>query len=794
MLKLRYLLIITILTACAAPLWAQTPKYSEELFSPSVSQTFYEIAYELAAEDTNTKNTQQAIIYLTSALNLDSRAAYIMPQLIKLTSQQTNQDYSQLIYNLLVKYTDESADLDVITQATRYLLERLDSREQREQMLLELLRSLGGKNPHLDSELSTLLGLLMAEKTDYDTATYYFVQAYNKNNYNRLAFAKLAELIPEQLTPAAYLEQTRLALTENPLDIDAAMTFAQYAEQLQLYEIAADAYKYAADLFEYLYPSQPMPDTIYLSWMLNSYNTQRRQNQCLSIVEQLRQKGVFNLFAEVIAAKATEKIAGKQKALQALKNAEDKAKQLFSPGLAQQRTVTAQQLAWFYCFAMPDPENALDWANKAYSTDPNSASAAAVLAYSLMMNGQTEWAQNIIQNYDLNQIALLTLAKIQIQNEQNDLAIQTLNEAINRDPGALETQFAKELLRQIGGEYLPPVDTDLILATLANTFQRNLVPEFVTPEQIISVQLNTRGTKFTYGTEFGGTLAITNLSSEPLVISDASFFTGRIRIDALVTGDLSTKIDNLVSLRIRPASPIAPASSFFIPLRLTTGQLRKILLTHPQASFDIEFKVFLDPVIDQYGQITNNLTGFEPATLVITRQKLELTGKYLKNRFSSLKQGKQGQKTNAAQLFTGLLAEQNVMAGREPLYKFMYADWMPELLKSAIIHNLTDDDWVVKVHTMAAIFPLPMDYDLINAVAENLNDSNWPVRMMALSLLAKNQHRNFKKVLDWAAKYDNNMLVRAMAIASGAEKPQIPQQQNQEQNQQDSDNQEQPEN
>jgi hypothetical protein len=120
----------------------------------------------------------------------------------------------------------------------------------------------------------------------------------------------------------------------------------------------------------------------------------------------------------------------------------------------------------------------------------------------------------------------------------------------------------------------------------------------------------------------------------------------------------------------------------------------------------------------------------------------------------------------------------------------MYADWMPELLKSAIIHNLTDDDWVVKAHTMAAIFSLPLDYGMINALAENLNDENWPVRMMTLSLLAKNQHRNFKKVLDWAAKYDNNMLVRAMAIASGAEKPQIPL----EQNQQDSDNQEQPEN
>ena len=253
MLRFWYLLIIPILILYIPPLQGQELKYAENLFSPSVSHVFYEIAYELAAQDTNTEDTQQAIIYLTAALNLDTRAAYIMPELIKIASQQTDQDYSQLIYNILVKYTDESADLDVITQAIRYLLERLDSREQKEQMLIELLRTLGGKNPQLYSELATLLGLLMAEKTDYETAQYYFIQAYNKNNYNRLAFEKLTELIPEQLTPAIYLEQARLALTENPLDINGAITFAQYAEQFQLYEVAADAYKYAADLFEYLY-------------------------------------------------------------------------------------------------------------------------------------------------------------------------------------------------------------------------------------------------------------------------------------------------------------------------------------------------------------------------------------------------------------------------------------------------------------------------------------------------------------------------------------------------------------
>jgi hypothetical protein len=61
----------------------------------------------------------------------------------------------------------------------------------------------------------------------------------------------------------------------------------------------------------------------------------------------------------------------------------------------------------------------------------------------------------------------------------------------------------------------------------------------------------------------------------------------------------------------------------------------------------------------------------------------------------------------------------------------------------------------------------------MNAVAENLNDVHWPARLMAMYLLAQAQGSNFSKVLDWSAKYDSNKLVRDMAIALGATKPQM---------------------
>ncbi len=767
---------------------------SEELFSPSAAQIFYEIAYESAnARDADDTSIGQALVFLSATTHLDTRANYVVPEMIELAASLSGQydqkDYSDFVLTLLDNYVDKNADLEIVAKAIRYLLERLNSRDKREELLGNLLQRFGGRNAFLNSELSTLLGLLLAEKADVQAAQSYLMQAYNSNRYNRLAFTKLAELAPDQIGPAMYLEHLRLAFAENPLDIEAAFAFARYAERLQLFQTAADAYEYCATLFKYIHPSETLPPDIYLRWALSNYNTQRGLNKCLQIASQVRESGRLDLVLETIAAKAAAKTGDAEQAAMRLRAAEEKALEAavgtsqFADGVGQ--TTAYQQLAWFYCFASPDADKAINWANKAYSVEPYSASAAALLAYALTMNDQAEWAKPLIDNYERNQITDLASAQIQLAEEQSDSAkatpdkkdsapqgawIETLKTAVAKDPGTLEAELAKELLARHGIEYMPPLDPDLTLAVLRNSTGQTIVPAFSSPDKIISVRLNLRGSKFSYANDFGASVAITNNSTEPLVVSDDGLFSGNIKIDAKISGDIDQEIENLVSLKTRPSTPIDAGKSLFVPVRLPTGRLRQTLLTYPQASVDIEFTVYLDPVVTDKA-VTNRLTGLEPARVVVNRPGVELAGGFLQNRFNSLTKGRQGQKIKTAQLFTGLLAEEHALANREPPYKLQYADWMPDLLKSALVQNLKEDDWVSKVHTMAWMTPLPLDYDMLNALAENLNETHWPARLMAVYLLAKNQGSSFTEALNWTARYDPNKLVRDMAIALGATPP-----------------------
>ena len=793
MLKRTPILVLSVLLFCPLSVRAQgstardidqSAADSEQLYSPSISQKFYEIAYELAnSKDVTGPEIEQAMAFLTAAMSLDSNAGDVRSLLIEFACRETGWDYSNLIYSLLIDYVDEFADIEVAGKAVEYLLERMNSREAREKFLEQMLGTLGSKNKILGSDLATKLGILKAEKADLEAAEFYFMQAYKNNRYNWKAFAKLAEIKPERIGYALHLERLRLAMRENPSEIEVAITFAQQAEHLQLYETSAAVYKYCADLFDYLYPSEVLPARIYLPWAISSYNSRQNQSQCLEIAKRVRQEGGFDLRLESIAGKAAIKMGDTELATLIFQAIEEKTQRLLmlqgsnintaqsgSPDGEYSQQDYNKQLAWFYSFALPVPAKALSWANKAFATEPNSPVTAAILAYVLTMNNQIEWAKPLVNNFQKTQIADLTQATIQLTEGQNGLAVETLNLVIAKDPGSFAAERAKEILTQQGKEYVPPAETNTVLSSLQNVFGQTLVPVFTPPERMITAQLQIQGSVFPYGSEFSGVAAITNHSSEPLVISDYSLFKGHIRVDAVISGDLNKNIPNLVFRRLRGVFLIEPGRSILVPLRLITGELRKTLLTYPQASLDIEFTLYLDPVITNDGKVANRLIYIQPSRASVKRPGIELAGKYLRNEFNSISTAPVDQKIKTARLFTGLLKEQYAMSNRKLPYRFMYADWMTSLLRSALSHksglllNPADDEWVVKVHTMADMLSLPIDHELISAVAENMNNKKWPVRLMAIYLLTTIPDSQFDQVLDWTAKNDPSKIVRDMAI------------------------------
>jgi tetratricopeptide (TPR) repeat protein len=761
-------------------LYKQMP---EKLFSPSVSQLFYEMAYEISHRDNMTDSqAEQAVALLNAAMEMDSSAGSATADMLEILSRPRSQRHLQMLYDTLIKYTDKNADSLVAINAAKYLLNQLDSRQQRETLLRRMIQDIGQSNYFVSSELATTLALLFVEKADNTNAIKLMAGAYARNKYNELAYEKLVEMMPNQISPVLSLEHLRFKLRKNPLDLEAAIALAQYSQKIQLYDIAAGNYEYCADLFQFLYPGQNVPTAVYIDWMTCCYNTPRGQTKCLQLADQFRKQGRFNLQIEVIAARAAAKTGDTKTAGQIIETAEQKAIQ------ATGELVDYKSLAWFYCFIRKNPEKAVDYANKAYAAEPNSPVTAGLLACAMVDSNQLDSAKPLFENFPQTQFADFAKARFNLAKGQKQPAVDSLRAAIDKDPGSIVTEQALMLLDEQKSEYIPIYDTNTIMAAFKQSVGEQVIPQFLSPDKMLSFQLNVRGNKFAYGSDFTGVITITNNWYEPVVISEDGLYKGRIIIDANVTGDISGRYGKLVLTTTRPSQPIEPGRGITVPVRLYAGPLKQLLLNHPQASLHIQFTASLDPVTTPDGNLISAIPGMKPVIVDIDRPRSEITQGYLQNRFNSLTQDKQGPKIKAAQLFAGLLMENREMANStdsarngQVSYKFVSNEGMNTMLESALAQCLTDSDWVVRTHGITAIAELPLNYKLTNAVAAGLNDQHWPTRMTAVWLLAQKQGYNFTKVIDRIAQYDESNFVRNMAIAFGAKVAQPAQQVTEEQ-------------
>ncbi|OQY05172.1 MAG: hypothetical protein B6I25_06015 [Planctomycetales bacterium 4572_13] len=745
---------------------------TDSLFSENTAALFIKQASEVHQEDPlDILRTEQAMTFLKAAASLDTKPGEIPEQMLRIgiVGPCDGPDYSEHLAWSLGRYLNERSDLEVVSGALRCTLDRLNSRIDREVMLDQLLRKYSSVNTAFASELATQLGLLAVEKADMQSALNYLSSAHQFNPYNQLAFSKLLELSAAQgIAPAASVPivQTRRVLEMNPYDLDAAVRYADALRQLQMYDIASDAYAYVDQVHQFLYPGQPLSDDIVQGWLFSCYHGDRLQTKCLDLTETYRDPERFNLLLEAVAGKTLIKLGRPEKGKRLLESAAQKAESLVSAKNLSE-PVYPEYLAWFYSFVLEQPEKSLAWSNQAFIADPNRQGVGAIFSYSLALNGQNDLAKHYAEPLkETDQIAALTLAVVQLSADDKQPALDALRATVEMLPDSFVAEKAIHLLKEYESDYIRSVSLGTIREDLENKYGSRVVSDFMHPADRCSVKLLFNGSDFLYGADFPGRLVIENTSDETLIISDEGLLQGYLRVDAVLDGGLNVEIGNLLSMRFRPSQPILPGKHLSVPLDLNRGRLKRVLLTYPQADVQIHFTAYLDPVTSESGNSENRMKGIKPVHAQIRRRGVVLSQNFLLQRLDVLSKGQPGQKYRAAALFTGLLAEQAAveLSGAD----FRHVRVERALLTDSVRKMLVDKDWKIRVHTLSCLLSLSVPLDgIVGEVSENLNHDKWPVRLTTMVLLAKAQPETFQKVLDWAVQHDSYELNRRMAMALG---------------------------
>lgn len=764
----KILILITLIAFGCVGFAAQPETEVRELFSPYNAQTLYDLTdgmYQAASTDVRQAKVAMLLIETATKLGLPPKNA--LEDVIRFSVLFPDNEYEAQLNGAFKEYLSDKSDLDVLRMIANHGFDQLDSREEREAYLLKMLRVVGKKNDAFASELTTQLATLNLEKGDTEAAKTQLIQAYDSYPYNRIAFERLREVFAASdlvLPPSVYADHLRREIVRNPSNLEAVLLFADYAERLELYNIACHAYDYAVELFRYIYPDDELPAAVYLPWAMACYNTQYARSKCFEIVADVRKSGQFDIVLEGISASLAAKVGNLRQSREGALAAQ-KAENILTDKTSS-GSVTAEKLSWFYLFALPNYEKALAWANRAYSIDAKSDSVKALLGCAFAFNGNYDLAENLVGDLAENyQLAAIAMAMIQQDQDKQADAIETLKSAIEMDPASLAGEKARGMLSDLGSEYIPDTILQETQNKLENSFGKHVIGEFTPIDQLLSVKLGISGMDFRYGKNLAATLSITNKSLQPLVISESSLFSGRIRIDAEISGDINYHIPALLSKRIRPSGVIKPGDYILVPFELMTGQLKDILIRHPQANVEIEFTVHLDPVMNDDGVIISRTGFFEPVKKSVKRRAVNVSRDAMIAQLRYLSSGQMKQRIRSIQLFTGLLMEYYQSQDTGLPYETSKVE-LP-ILTSTIRKGLNDEDWTVKIQTMAALMPMRhnMEFSFINSISECLYDDQWPSRLMASYLLGSTQGAEFKPVLDSRAESDPEEIVRQFAQA-----------------------------
>jgi len=715
---------------------------------------------------------RMALVFVRAALELDPFAGFALRDYLYLKTHLNEREDWMQMRRLLISYLDRRPEIEVARAMVRYLLEDLDSREQREQMLADVYRLTTDRDKELASDVVTELAILTAERGDVRGAVGGFAAAYRMNPYNELACAKLAEAGRGELSPTFYISQARLAIIRDPLDLHGALAFATRAETQGVYGVAAKAYKYSADLHKYLYPDRAVPAEICRPWSLSCYNQFGKVEECIDIAELVRSSGEFDAVIEGIALKAAEKQGMAEKAKEISARVEARLAEM-AAGTGQVTARAAERAAWYYAFAAKESGKALSWANKAYAADPNSQMSRSLLVYALVINGQAEVASEMVNDQsrqgeaqtdgDGDQITNLAMAMKLLEEQKKDEALAMLKKVVQSRPDSIEAAEAKDLLAY-NGENFSGIDEKTVEDTLSELkviYGEDVMPDWMSPGKMLSIKLLSRmDEQPSFDADLKLELSITNNWSGPLMVGEGALFRGAVRVDGEFAGDVHRVMPRLVERQIGRWSTLEAGKSIVWPLDMNVAGVYETLRQYPQANLNITFTAYLDAV-EQHGEIRNAVSELSPGSVTMERRGVLPTREFVASRLETLAKGSQMQKVYAIRLFASLLREGR--AAEEGRVSYKVTELEPALLKSAIMRGLDDDDETVKVQTMVSIAGLPMDYDLTNAVAEGLQSKYWPTKVMSLYLLGRTQGADFDKVLKWYIENEKDQNVRKMA-------------------------------
>ena len=758
------------------------------------------------------RRLRQGCVLLEAAVALDRNSAMAWRDQVSLLASEAVGDPGRSL-DALVQYSQlKPSDYAPVDDWLRFRLSRFNERKEREAFLQQSLAQLVNY-PVMQSKIWTEMAILSLEKGDDATARQQFARAFTINRYNFKALDRLIRMpLPgleegTETDPARIEAQKklivdqrrlrrvgrwRLQLQANPYDREAVLRLIEILEHSGRDKLALPYYEHALRLQKVLGAKDGFTEELQLRQLAGAYKA-GLFNECIRMGTEVLQSRPDDLLINAVLGMAMRELGMTEAADTLLKAAADKAIRKLGWWIRQndrprdQATLTPSledleaELAWFFCFAYPDPIRALRYTRRGVESFTADARKRYTLAYAHTLNRQWDSAESLLTGGDPNDpVAALAWNEIYIGRGDQPAARRRL-EGVDLNQAGLLSQMIRRKLdlltadpNAVGVTPSTREPADPIETALTMQFNNLELPLPEKPEDYVRCTLRLRSDRFAYGDPIRAQLYLTNISEAVLLLGPDSFLDPLVVIAAEVsTGKplrgrsprkgLSggSELIPLVSRYLNQSIILESGRSNHSSEILNVGPLRELLEQHPQQDFQIAFHVFLDPVFDEKGKLKGRLPALQPKPVRITRPRYYPTSERLKALVGFLQNGTPNQRIQTSLILGGLLREADLAARGQLSYQPRPFD--TDAVRNMIVANLDHEDFRVQAWSVYALSRLDLSGQKIPLakMSRMLNHSHWFVRFLTGFALADKV--DLADYLPFAAQVDQNEVVKRQA-------------------------------
>ena len=633
---------------------------------------------------------------------------------------------------------------------------------RREFIEAQLIRD--AANPLILSDAHRRLAEIALARADQNAARMHMEAALRLTPGDITANRLAPTILPGSDDPAAQVRRTLHLIAATPMQVDLVWTLGNLLDDLSLHREAQSWYAYALDVFRAAHPGTDPPSEYLLDLAESRADSGDLEAALKDCTESLRIDPAY-VPARLLMADILRKLGRAEAAQEQIRTVADRYAKMADQVITSRDAHQAAEMAWFYAYYGPQPEQAIQFARITLASFPDHPIARRAHGFAALAKGNHAEAERVLKDLaPSDPMAAIGLARTYLATNRPRDAVPILQHAVRfRSTGFAHDEIAR-MLRDNGQSVPPPPDHADVRKILAE-FDRAPLEYYKQPTKFLRLTARFLQPRMTLTDPWYVLFELSNLATFNITLGNEGMLRPLLLLSVETTGDQTRRFTHYMLVHLNRLGVLEPGKSVRLLQTIDIGPLRQIMTITPQVTHEISLSGLLDAVQFPDGRWGHHLGGFDAPLAKATRLAVHPSPQKMAELKADLASDQPDRVLNAATVLSSLLAEQEALRDGTLNYQAVPIDPTDLWREWTDAATRRGHDPIHRARLIESLRPAKLPDRAIQALAPFLSDDHWLVRLTTAWILAHKQGPTFAGVARRLTQNDPDPLVRDLTAA-----------------------------